>query len=128
MRKEIADKWVDSLRSGKYTQGQKYLKQSLGESKLHCCLGVLCEIYNESNEKLNEKLDETYIWDSTNIEIHTFDGLTGSLPSRVMKWSDIRTENASFGYVSYHSLAFLNDTGKSFSEIAQFIETYWRQL
>lgn len=38
--------WLRALRSGKFQQGQKFLKQlQLGSGQsLHCCLGVLCEI------------------------------------------------------------------------------------
>lgn len=41
MKKEIADKWVAALRSGKYKQGRQYLRTFEDN---YCCLGVLCEI------------------------------------------------------------------------------------
>ena len=40
MKQEIAERWVQALRSGKYKQGRRVLKQ--GEN--FCCLGVLCEV------------------------------------------------------------------------------------
>ena len=121
MNKDIAQKWIDALRSGDYKQGANYLKRSIGELKIHCCLGVLCELYNESNEKLDEK----YIWDSPSIEIHVFDGSSGALPSKVMNWAEIRTEDGSIGDIT---LTRENDLGKPFTEIANTIEKYWRQL
>lgn len=41
MKKELKDKWVAALRSGKYEQGQNYLRT---EKNKYCCLGVLCEV------------------------------------------------------------------------------------
>ncbi len=40
MKKALAMKWVEALRSGKYQQGRQYLNK---DGKF-CCLGVLCEI------------------------------------------------------------------------------------
>lgn len=40
MKKDVADKWVAALRSGKFQQGKTYLSQ---DGKF-CCLGVLCEV------------------------------------------------------------------------------------
>lgn len=40
MKKELKKKWVEALRSGKYSQGKNYLRK--GDS--YCCLGVLCEV------------------------------------------------------------------------------------
>lgn len=39
--KEIKEKWLEALKSGKYKQGVGMLYKC-GE---HCCLGVLCEIH-----------------------------------------------------------------------------------
>jgi len=41
---ELIEKWVGCLRSGKYTQGRKALRDT--ENKF-CCLGVLCDITKE---------------------------------------------------------------------------------
>ena len=38
-----AQKWVDALRSGKYTQGRK----ALHEDNEFCCLGVACDLYSK---------------------------------------------------------------------------------
>lgn len=40
MDKELAVKWIEALRSGKYKQGRSRLKHS----GRYCCLGVLCEV------------------------------------------------------------------------------------
>ena len=42
---EFKAKWVEALRSGKYTQGTSLLKQySNKDQVVHCCLGVACEV------------------------------------------------------------------------------------
>jgi hypothetical protein len=41
MKKEIAYKWADALRSGIYKQEKKYLSSFWG----FCVLGVLCDLY-----------------------------------------------------------------------------------
>lgn len=56
MKKEIADKWVEALRSGEYNQGRGYLRVE----NEYCCLGVLCEILDVPKVKEN---DEKYIYD-----------------------------------------------------------------
>lgn len=53
MNKEFKQKWIYSLRSGKYTQGQ----QALRRKDEFCCLGVACDIYDDSKwEKEDGKL------------------------------------------------------------------------
>ena len=37
MKKEVAKKWVKALRSGKYKQGQGYLKQYTNKGELRHC-------------------------------------------------------------------------------------------
>lgn len=50
MKKDIADRWVAALRSGKYLQGEKNLLIYRSDADsgdvypMHCALGVLCEI------------------------------------------------------------------------------------
>jgi len=56
MRKIIAKKWIKALRSGKYKQGKGYLKQFTSKNEpRHCCLGVLCELYNDTMKKNYKK-------------------------------------------------------------------------
>jgi hypothetical protein len=50
MRKDVAEKWVAALRSGKYEQGTTALCtliphfESEETDEQYCCLGVLCEV------------------------------------------------------------------------------------
>jgi hypothetical protein len=41
MNAEIKAKWLEALRSGRYPQGRKALRD---EHDQYCCLGVLCDV------------------------------------------------------------------------------------
>jgi hypothetical protein len=120
MKKEIAEKWVEALRSGKFNQGRNYLKRTTGEEATHCCLGVLCELHNELNE---ETIEESSMWlgeTGDKDSVHAFDGATGALSERVQKWSGIKS---AIGSVGEDCLTTMNDDAEnSFIEIADFIE------
>lgn len=42
MEQELKQKWINALKSGKYTQTKGQLKDEIG----YCCLGVLAEVAN----------------------------------------------------------------------------------
>lgn len=117
MKQEIAIKWVEALRSGKYKQGRSYLTTS-GSS--FCCLGVLCDI-----SCLSE-------WDSKD---EYFDA-SQALPREVADWAGITDCNPDVpgmyteeeSQVPKLTLAEINDKGASFSQIADIIENYWEEL
>lgn len=100
MKEEMAKKWVEALRSGNFQQGKGRL---LMDNKF-CCLGVLCEISGEH-------------WYTQG----------AYLPERIMLETGVQT---SHGVIPSHgdSLVCLNDSGKSFSDIADIIERYWKEL
>lgn len=89
-------KWVAALRSGEYKQG-KYLLHDEGR---FCCLGVACRVAG---------LD---------INLIGYSKYTNSMPYRSMP--------SFFRYADPGSpawgLAKMNDNGKTFSEIADYIE------
>lgn len=130
MKKEVAKKWVKSLRSGKYKQGEGCLKQTnLKKNKTyHCCLGVLCELYNEQmtkgkKKKLNDVVDK--------YGLHTLNKEVEILPDTVRDWADLKFNTG--GFIDpkndhYDSLAAMNDLGCSFKEIANTIEKEWKNL
>lgn len=137
MKKEVAKKWVKALRSGKYKQGKGYLKKFNSKNKpRHCCLGVLCELYNDTMKKNHKKTLETRSitkYDSLDgdQEVFTFDGFDTLLPIEVRRWAGIKNDMGTFTYTEKdtygtfkitESLADLNDTGKKFSTIADIIE------
>jgi hypothetical protein len=134
MKKDIAKKWVKALRSGKYKQGKSYLKQfnSKGQPR-HCCLGVLCELYNDTMKKNHKKLlfTEEMEGDISGTSFVSFDLADEFLPEVVKKWAGIKdktgyfickTKYKNYEYEDTQDLAVMNDTGKKFSTIADIIE------
>jgi len=104
--------WTAALRSGKYTQAQKRLKD--GDS--YCCLGLLCHL---QHEKFNEN------------------GAIGSeyevLPFSIVNRLNIKTQTCHIPSLSgqhgnFVCLSSLNDNGKTFAEIADIIDEHWEQL
>ena len=48
--------WAKTLKSGKYKQGQGYLRQN----DAYCCLGVLCDVFDSSNWIRTTHIDNNY--------------------------------------------------------------------
>ena len=121
MKKEIAKKWVKALRSGKYKQGKGYLKQFTSKNKpRHCCLGVLCELYDQQMKKNHKKtLHSEHMVSIAGTEFIRLDHHDGGLPTIVKKWAGI---SHCLGMIKDVYLADLNDDGKKFSTIANIIE------
>lgn len=121
MNPEIKAEWIRRLRSGDYEQG----RGSLCRNDKYCCLGVLSEIAAERHVTSRGELEEDgWRWIEFGFE-------TSTLPAEVQDWSLVLTQTGIFmlpgevaarnGRVSM-SLAWLNDTGLTFSQIADIIE------
>jgi len=114
-----ARKWVKALRSGKYKQGRDYLCQLYGEEREFCCLGVACELFIRSGNKLRTAVRS----DGGNYV--EYGGNRGIVPGKVREWLGLRDNLGEYvnknGLTS--SLADLNDRGKSFENIADIIES-----
>ena len=95
MNAELKSKWVSALRSGRFKQGKRYLRN--GDK--YCCLGVLCSLVRP---------DET-----PDSPVGTWGGYQG-LPGT----------DVPIGLKPYvaRALATMNDEGASFEEIANCIE------
>lgn len=142
MKQNIMKKWIKALRSGKYKQGQGTLKQydSKGNAQ-HCCLGVLCELYNQEMKKNKKKtLPEKTINGSDFSHGYTkFGNKLDDLPVEVRKWAGMKNSMGEF-YTGINwfgdykvekikeSLADLNDNGKKFKTISNIIEKNWEIL
>lgn len=129
-------KWVKALRSGKYKQGQGTLKQfnKKGQTQ-HCCLGVLCELYNNEMKKNKKKiLSEKVCTNDSDFSFGyvRFDNKKEDLPKNVMKWAGIKDSIGKFYDDIYPlgqpCLADLNDIGKKFTTIANIIEKNYETL
>jgi hypothetical protein len=116
MNKDVADKWVAALRSGKYEQTIETLQDKNG----FCCLGVLCKV-GEDN--------------SVNVLKYTNGLLDGdSLDSQkdIINWSGMRSDLGELSFTiddDFTELAELNDSSDyGFNKIADIIEVNWKEL
>lgn len=132
MKQNVMKKWVKALLSGKYKQGRGLLKQQDKNKISYCCLGVLCEIYNEDMRKNKKKI----LTEQTAHTILSYDnmrykigGQTEKPPKIVREWAGL---NSNFGDFVIEdgesSLAGMNDEGKTFKTIAKTIEEVWEIL
>lgn len=138
---------MKALRSGKYKQGKKALKVEFKNGVRHCCLGVLCELYQQDREKKQAlplttrdiKFAESNCSDRSLArakKIFAFgrDEYTTVVPPSVQRWAGLADPAGEFreGRTSLpklsgvtvvcDSLAELNDAGASFKRIASIIE------
>jgi hypothetical protein len=90
--------WIVALRSGEYKQTSEYLKNNRG----FCCLGVLCDVAGAT-------------WDANNKAL-----VDGFKSSGLLSYPTLNK----FGLTGeqQNELAHLNDSGKTFAEIADHIE------
>jgi hypothetical protein len=124
MRPEIKKLWAGALRSGRYRQG----KYTLRRGDEFCCLGVLCDLAIQQGLDLRAT--------SAASRATLYDGQRSGLPARVMKWAgldrDFPPSEWPLGWVNGGcpvplpraggTLAYLNDSGRTFHEIAAAIE------
>jgi len=94
MDAQLKAKWVEALRSGKYQQTTNYLKSDNG----YCCLGVLCDIQGADFDAIKEEFGSLSLAYNPKQYLGKVDELIS------------------------HDLAQMNDNGKSFLEIADYIE------
>lgn len=106
LEKEFAEKWVKALRSGKYEQGEGYLENADGQ---YCCLGVACKISYPRARLLHKFFIDSkgqgrgYI--SKNLEKKMPELLRGTDANKFVE-----------------KVSQMNDDGKSFNQIADWIE------
>lgn len=128
MKPEVAKIWVDALRSGEYTQGKQALKFTKAGKCYHCCLGVLCELYDKYNE---EKLvQDIYNTMKDTTPVVSFNMETEFLPEAVRKWAGLDNLRGRFSYHMGEAccLMIMNDMGCSFEQIADVIEQNVKNL
>lgn len=95
MNAELKAKWIEALRSGKYTQGRDQLRYGVR----FCCLGVVCDLVMPNAWSLNRLIDNGCRYDFMP-------------PPSIGVPDDLQDE-----------LASMNDIDrKSFAEIADYIE------
>jgi hypothetical protein len=144
---QLATSTVAAIRSGDYTQGKGRLNRQVGDTRFHCCLGVLCDVVANSGEGEWRQVE-----DDGSTGIHRFEFFyRGGTDIRSHDWSIIPTNLAAemqvsidmsviaisdagieflggFGLPIYNpykrhvGLAWLNDNGFTFGQIATIIE------
>lgn len=105
--KTFKTKWLKALRSGKYIQGESKLCKKEGKEIQYCCLGVACSLVGISDKTLI-KSEAGYISSASN----------QNLPIRCINKTPklLRSESG-----IPEKLALMNDDGKSFKVIANWI-------
>jgi len=94
------EEWVEALRSGKFRQGQNVLYEP--KTDTYCCLGVLCRLDN---------------WDISPCG----NGAGDDCPDYNSElYASLREE---LGHSFVSEVIKMNDEGRSFAEIADYIET-----
>lgn len=143
MDKQIKQRWIDALRSGNYKQGKFWLRRGDKCESSFCCLGVLCDIYNQdTGNNWSFPEDPEYIDDGEEpsaCEAFGFLGEEKVLPTDVAEWAGFVVASDGYSIGDYfegkvrikacnlvdktvHTLADLNDSGKTFEDIAEVIE------
>lgn len=138
---------MKALRSGKYKQGKRALKVETNDGPRHCCLGVLCELYQDEQKKkqgrqltantmrpAESNCGASHIPGVKKIFAFSRDEYTTVVPPSVQRWAGLADPAGEFreGRTSLpklsgvttvcDSLAELNDAGASFKRIANIIE------
>lgn len=122
MIKEIKERWVEALRSGKYPQGGGYL---LKDGK-YCCLGVLCELAVEDNI-ISKDIEKSIDLDEITLFGDDLEWRSAFLPKKVANWSCLFETNFNYNGTN-KDLVTLNDDGVTFTTIADLIEKNFNEL
>ena len=110
MNAKIKARWLKALRSGRYKQAKEQLRTGFQPGPYsYCCLGVLCDLARKSG--IGE-------WDDGK-----FNGHAGDLPEVVVDWAGLESSNPEvMTRAGIDYLANLNDGGRTFKQIANYIE------
>ncbi len=136
MKVEIAKKWAEALRSGKYAQCTGKLRKRAdleGAPDRFCCLGVLCDVVKEAGGPAMDWNFPRY-YDGSALGYYRYGDHADFPPQEVWVWAEMKTANPSLPAISAApwgseaTLAGLNDHGASFAEIADAIEQHAADL
>jgi hypothetical protein len=137
MDQTIKNKWISSLRSGKYKQARGFLRD---EENKFCCLGVLCQMYIEETGKAEWKFNDDKKADAMSFyQVKFLDDNwvqeTQLLPPQVMQWAGLKSADPTFLSEKQAALrdtehliegpmelSDANDSGESFIDIADRLE------
>jgi hypothetical protein len=126
MKADIKTRWLEALRSGRYTQAKGALrKDALDGTPAFCCLGVLCELWLADHPlpgwQSGQRILKT---GGTPEQVGEIMGEDNFLPDEVQEWAGLDSRDGEFdndeGEMS--NLAELNDDGRDFAFLADIIE------
>ena len=130
---ENAKLWIEALRGGDYKQTIWVLRRDDEDTptSAYCCLGVACELYHQQTGKGEWKAvelpDVPYFIVSEAGDMERSSDIV--LPLPVRKWLGLRSGGGDFiADGGIESLTDLNDSGKTFAEIADVVESEPRGL
>lgn len=116
MEQEIKENWIAALRNGKYQQGQGVLRSS---ANTFCCLGVLCDIieplWGDDPQIVSTAIGEK----DTKMDAYSWKPKVFNVAVQLP--TDLRT-SLGMTFTVENNLIRLNDSGKPFAEIADYIE------
>jgi hypothetical protein len=126
MKPDVADKWINELRSGEYKQATGQLRKCGSHweedpmDSSFCCLGVLCDVFLKEHKGQDDAHWWGLRWDRGTVCM----GEEYSLPRAVREWAGMKTDNGKLPFVPEGGdcLTDMNDNGMSFTEIADVIE------
>jgi hypothetical protein len=103
MIKDIKDRWVKALRSGRYTQCTDTLvKYDERDRETNCCLGVLCRVMRQPREDWEAYGELDSCWGSV-YEDALATGLTDKNMLTLMQMNDgIDRKQSSFEEIANH--------------------------
>jgi hypothetical protein len=122
MDQEMKQKWIDALRGGNYLQNQGCLKAEVYEGKIgYCCLGVLCDLVDpDAWSNVTDGWDR-FAFGVTESTVYPPDSIKEKFDLRKDIVIDLGKGDVRIKKV-YDFLADMNDEGKTFEEIADWIE------
>ena len=117
MKPEVKEIWVNALLSGEYQQGHGALRKR----DEFCCLGVLCDLAVQAKVIA----PETMAMSDGRRKFFGYEDSDRDLPQEVMEWAGVKDSSGVYEDAkgSDRNLAFDNDKGKKFPEIAKIIES-----
>jgi hypothetical protein len=119
MSTQIKQQWVTALRSGEYTQASSNLRTEEG----YCCLGVLCDLYSKDTRDISTEWEVNHTADARPIPFYNFMNEGSFLPIAVVNWAGLDKASPVIDLEGVKmELAQVNDSGSTFTQIAQLIE------
>jgi hypothetical protein len=111
--RENREKWLKALESGRYSQAEAQLRYLSGKNASYCCLGVLCNLHKDKENKWDSETFVTHLYGVPDAEFYEMP------PADILKKVNLPQSLAD-------TLAEMNDNGKTFKEIAAFLRKKWR--